>query len=163
MVHAAAPAGSVGQQLLAGQLLALRPFAEGSTRRIDAMDFALAIPQFRPTMGTRAKTVEHLSMGTTFFLRGKDCSRGYSNFRGMRQWTQMRQYANSLWAIYEPYADTHFRQDGRNHLLERYWEMYLTVALMANGAKPVRMSASGPEFYFPFRGGSGNRPERRGR
>jgi len=64
----------------------------------------------------------------------------------------MRQYVNSLWAFYEPYADIHFRQDARNHFLERYWEMYLTVVLMANGANPVRVSASGPEFYFPFRG-----------
>lgn len=90
-------------------------------------------------------------MAKTFFLRGQDCSRGYANFRGMRKWKELRRYANSLWALYEPYADSHFREDARNHFLQRYWEMYLTVALMANGSTPIRSGAIGPEFHFVYR------------
>ncbi|MFO1413354.1 MAG: hypothetical protein U1F10_05480 [Burkholderiales bacterium] len=91
-------------------------------------------------------------MSASFFLPGKDCTRGYANFRGMRKWKEMRGYVNRLWALYQPFADAHFREDARKHFLERYWEMYLTVACMANGAKPIRARAAGPEFCFLHRG-----------
>lgn len=91
-------------------------------------------------------------MSTSFFLRGADCSKAYSNFRGMRKWRELRQYAKKLWQIYEPFADSHFRVDARKHFFERYWEMYLTVALLANGARPVRVGPRGPEFFFSAHG-----------
>ena len=91
-------------------------------------------------------------MAHGFFLKGKDCARDYANFRGKRRWKEARNYANQLWALYEPLADAHFQKDARKHFLERYWEMYVAVALMANGRRPVRHGNSGPEFYFSFRG-----------
>ena len=88
----------------------------------------------------------------SFFIAGKDCKRGYRNVRESKFLESARVYTEKLWRIYEPYADRHFRQDAREHFLQRYWEMYLTVALIERGIKPVRVSGTGPEFYFQHAG-----------
>ena len=40
------------------------------------------------------------------------------------------------------------RKDARKHFLERYWEMYLTVALIGSGFVPKRVGNTGPEFFI---------------
>lgn len=69
----------------------------------------------------------------------------------MRKWNDLREYADRLWTLYEAFADPHFREDACKHFLQRYWEMYLTVALMANGARPIRTGNAGPEFHYLYR------------
>lgn len=66
----------------------------------------------------------------------------------MHHWKHHRRYLQRLWRIYAPFADQHFRHDAKKHFLERYWEMYLAVTLMANGSWPVRVGLHGPEFFF---------------
>jgi hypothetical protein len=88
----------------------------------------------------------------SFFIAGKDCKRGYRNVRDSKVFEPAREYTEKLWRIYEPYADRHFRRDARKHFLQRYWEMYLTVALIEKGINPIRVGGTGPEFYFEHAG-----------
>ncbi len=44
-----------------------------------------------------------------------------------------KDYVESLWKVFEPYADKHFLSDCRNHFHQRFWEMYLCVSLISRG------------------------------
>jgi hypothetical protein len=59
-----------------------------------------------------------------------------------------RMFIESLWNRYRDLADPHFREDARNHFLERFWEMYLAVTLRERGFQLTRVDDEGPEFYF---------------
>jgi len=91
-------------------------------------------------------------MARSFFIDGTDCERGYRNVRESKFLEPARNYTEKLWRVYEPYADRHFRHDAKKHFLQRYWEMYLTVALIESGVDPVRLNGTGPEFYFEHDG-----------
>jgi hypothetical protein len=66
-----------------------------------------------------------------FFLQG-DCSdRGYRNIRDAARSPAIegRAFTEALWTRYAPLADPRFRQDASAHFTERFWEMYLTIAM----------------------------------
>jgi len=88
----------------------------------------------------------------SFFLLGSDCDRGYLNVRRSRFLRPAKLHVERLWRTYAHYADRHFRQDARKHFLQRYWEMYLTVALLDAGFKPIKLSDEGPEFFIQIAG-----------
>jgi hypothetical protein len=86
----------------------------------------------------------------SFFLPG-DCSDpGYRNVRDgdHSPLVEGRAFTESLWPQYAPLADAHFREDARAHFIERFWEMYLAVALVDHGLRLVPGSGTGPEFSF---------------
>jgi hypothetical protein len=87
-----------------------------------------------------------------FFLPGDCEDSGYKNARDLPKLQWVRDFVNSLWERYEPYADPHFLKDARNHFLERFWEMYLAVALLNRGFKLHRIGSEGPEFFMEFDG-----------
>jgi hypothetical protein len=88
----------------------------------------------------------------SFFLPGTDCGLGYLNVRRSRFLRPAKLYVEHLWQTYAPYADQHFRQDARKHFLQRYWEMYLTVALIDAGFTPTKLADEGPEFFIELEG-----------
>lgn len=47
-----------------------------------------------------------------------------------------RRFLERLWEEYEPYADKQFRIEIASNFHRRFWEMYLTCALMENGFEP---------------------------
>ena len=83
-----------------------------------------------------------------FFIQGASSDLGYLNVRDSLRHGHTRQFVDSLWARYAPLADPHFREDARNHFLQRFWEMYLAATLMERGLKLFRIGGEGPEFYF---------------
>jgi len=90
-------------------------------------------------------------MGTTsegFFILGEGSDLGYLNVRDSPHHADTRQFVDSLWDRYEPFADAHFRADAKNHFLERFWEMYVAVTLIERGLQLFRVGGEGPEFYF---------------
>jgi hypothetical protein len=88
----------------------------------------------------------------SFFLPGDDCDPGYLNIQRVPFVRPAKRYVERLWRIYAPYADRHFREDARRHFLQRYWEMYLAVALMDAGFSPVKPANEGPEFFIEIDG-----------
>jgi len=44
-----------------------------------------------------------------------------------------KEFAERLWAQYHPFADTHFLTEIRRDFHARFWEMYLTCALLQHG------------------------------
>ncbi len=48
--------------------------------------------------------------------------------------------------VIRPIRGSAFPRDARKHFLERYWEMYLTVALIGSGFVPKRVGNTGLEF-----------------
>jgi hypothetical protein len=91
-------------------------------------------------------------VASNFFLPDENCVLGYRNVRDTAVLQPAREYTEGLWERYRSFADCHFLEDARQHFLQRYWEMYLTVALMEQDCAPVRVGGSGPEFFFPFDG-----------
>lgn len=87
---------------------------------------------------------------TNFFLPGTCSDRGYANVRDGQHslLIEGRAFTESLWQRYQGFADPHFRQDARAHFVERFWEMYVAVALLDRGLQVSPGSGTGPEFYF---------------
>jgi type I restriction enzyme S subunit len=50
---------------------------------------------------------------------------------------EVRVFMEKLWQMYHPYADTHFRQQIQEDFHARFWEMYITCALLENSL-PVK-------------------------
>lgn len=83
-----------------------------------------------------------------FFLSGDATDMGYVNVRDSERLKSARDFTESLWPVYRPYADRHFREDAMHHFLQRFWEMYVACALIDRGFKLERVGNEGPEFYF---------------
>lgn len=83
-----------------------------------------------------------------FFLTGEARDVGYTNIRDFSHHEKARQFIAYLWEHYKQFADPHFREDAKNHFLERFWEMYLTVTLIEHGFNINRVGEEGPEFYI---------------
>jgi len=56
-------------------------------------------------------------------------------------------FIEELWSQFYQLADPLFREDARNHFLQRFWEMYLAVTLIEQGFDLHRQGDEGPEFY----------------
>jgi hypothetical protein len=90
-----------------------------------------------------------MSMNQSCFFLSGDCEDlGYRNIRDLPHHEQSRAFVESLWSQYNTYADRHFLEDAKAHFTERYWEMYLGVALLNHGLQLIRLGNEGPEFYF---------------
>ena len=51
-----------------------------------------------------------------------------------------KDFAQRLWRIYHPYADSHFLTEIRRDFHARFWEMYLTCALMEGARDNYKVS-----------------------
>lgn len=83
-----------------------------------------------------------------FFLDGDAGDLAYANIRDLPHHEDAREFILYLWRIYMPYADSHFREDAKNHFLQRFWEMYLAVTFINHGLDLHRAGQEGPEFYI---------------
>ena len=88
----------------------------------------------------------------SFFLTEGNCESAYAVLRDRGEVAHHRQFIEGLWNSYAPFADAHFLSDARNHLQERFWEMYLGCTLLQNGYNLYNPSAKGPEFYCQVEG-----------
>lgn len=87
-----------------------------------------------------------------FFLPGPADDPAYRNTRDLPAAEEARQFTNKLWSRYRGLADRNARTDARNHFHERFWEMYVAVALMERGIQPLKTDRCGPEFYVVIDG-----------
>lgn len=69
------------------------------------------------------------------YIRDRD------DFRDIKEWLE------GLWASFEPYADRHFREQIAVSFQDRFWEMYLAVALIERGYE-IDSYQNGPDFCF---------------
>lgn len=84
----------------------------------------------------------------SFFLPGPTDDAGYRNVRDLERLKDLRAFVEDLWVEYKPLADRHFRQDAKSHFHERFWEMYLAVALMRRGYDVRPGTGNGPDFHL---------------
>src|SRR5215831_1944053 len=82
-----------------------------------------------------------------FFMAGPCEDVAYQHTRDDPSGAAHKRFVEELWAKFYPLADPHFREDARNHFLERFWEMYLAVALIEQGFPLHRHGERGPKFY----------------
>lgn len=82
-----------------------------------------------------------------FFMDGPCEDLGYLNTRDHPDGAGHKRFVEELWGRFHQLADPHFREDARNHFLQRFWEMYLAVALLKHGFNLQRHGDEGPEFY----------------
>lgn len=86
-----------------------------------------------------------------FFLAGECTDLAYKNVRDLSYCEDVRLFIRAMWERYAPLADIHFREDAKNHFLERFWEMYLGITLSERGLTLTRSGGEGPEFYIESR------------
>ena len=91
-----------------------------------------------------------MTSSDSFFLPGPAPDLGYSNTRDHPRGSDSRAFCDALWRRYSPLADPHFREDARSQFLQRFWEMYLAVALLERGLSVKRHGKEGPEFFVPL-------------
>lgn len=89
-------------------------------------------------------------MASPFFIEGSCGDLAYENTRDRPGGNVDKRFAKELWHRFQPFADPHFRDDARNHFLQRFWEMYLAVTLLERGFDLHRHGDEGPEFYAMF-------------
>jgi hypothetical protein len=66
---------------------------------------------------------------------------------------EFRDFADSLWAQYEPYADLNYKYEITRDFDSRFWEMYLTCTLLALGLPVKQKSRSaGPDILIEENG-----------
>lgn len=88
----------------------------------------------------------NVEMQTSFFLNVTECGRGYMNVRDKPDCAEYKDFVESLWKIYKPYADKHFQTDAAMHFQERFWEMYIGGTFLDHGFSITRGGDKGPEF-----------------
>ncbi len=86
-----------------------------------------------------------------FFMDGLCEDLGYVNTRDLPCAIEHKRFVEDLWCRFHHLADTHFREDARNHFSQRFWEMYLAVALLEHRFKLNHESDEGPEFCASVR------------
>lgn len=64
---------------------------------------------------------------------------------------EIKLFCESLWAVYEEYADDHFLTEIRSQFYERYWEMYLTVKMLKSDFQ-LESENSGPDILINHEG-----------
>ena len=84
---------------------------------------------------------------TPVFMGGPCEDLGYLNTRNHPSGAEDKRFLEELWSHFYQLADPHFREDARNHFLQRFWEMYLAVTLIEHGFNLHRQGDEGPEFY----------------
>ena len=88
-------------------------------------------------------------MRTPFFIDGPSEDAAYLNTRDHPAGIENKRFVEELWSRFYHLADTHFREDARNHFLQRFWEMYLAITLIEHDFDLKRHGSEGPEFYVP--------------
>ena len=86
-----------------------------------------------------------------FFTEGPATDVFYKNLRAAaNEYTRpARERCESLWEIYEPFADREFLIEVRRNFYARYWEMYLTTYLIGEGYR-VYCPKPGPDVGIEF-------------
>src|SRR5208282_1945429 len=87
---------------------------------------------------------------SSFFIETDECDAGYKNVRDLSKpkYIMFKNYVESLWTIYAPYADKHFLSDATLHFQQRFWEMYLGCTFLAHNFVINRGGDKGPEFFL---------------
>jgi hypothetical protein len=83
-----------------------------------------------------------------FFQECRTCDPAYMNIRDLERFSEDKEFVETLWRIYRPHADRHFRDDVCTHFQERFWEMYLGVTFITHGFTIDAGGKKGPEFYI---------------
>lgn len=83
----------------------------------------------------------------SFFLEGECTDLAYQNTRDHPRGATYKAFVEELWERYKHLADPHFKEDARNHFLQRFWEMYLAVTLIEQGFDVKKHGPAGPEFF----------------
>lgn len=88
----------------------------------------------------------------TFFQSDGNCEPDYEAVRDLDRNLDARNFVESLWLKYYPYADSHFLSDARQHFQQRFWEMYLGGTLLERGFTLDVGGKKGPEFSTDISG-----------
>jgi hypothetical protein len=81
-----------------------------------------------------------------FFSQGHCEDPDYEAVRDLSQARDCKSFVEDFWRDYEPYSDTHFLSDARNHFHQRFWEMYLCMTMLKRGFVIEKRGNEGPEF-----------------
>ncbi len=81
----------------------------------------------------------------------------FINLRGATNESQLaaKNFAERLWDIFRPHADDHFLTEVRTDFNSRFWEMYLTCALLERAQErgyDVTCPKPGPDVRLEYRG-----------
>jgi hypothetical protein len=90
-------------------------------------------------------------MTTSFFISGPCSDSSYEMVRDEPACARFKDYVETLWEKYRGYEDPHFLTEAKSHFFQRYWEMYLTCALIENGFTLERDGPEGPEYFFKYK------------
>lgn len=98
----------------------------------------------------------------SLFSAGDASDSAYRNLRGSAhaEAREGKAFAERLWRDYHPYADDNFLMEIRSDFHARFWEMYLTCALVLHGTErgyavscPKRKKTGGPDILVEHANG----------
>lgn len=93
-------------------------------------------------------------MAKTFFSEGPAKDQAYSNLRDLpdERVGVYRRFVESLWDRYRGNEDKNFLSNAKDQFHQRFWEMYLWVALDEMGLNPQSPGSEGPDIYIDVDG-----------
>lgn len=91
---------------------------------------------------------------TRFFSPGPARDLEYAHLRDMPddRVGQYRDFVESLWERYRGNEDKNFLSNSKDHFSQRFWEMYLWVALTDMGFSLSKEGSAGPDFFIEMDG-----------
>lgn len=89
-----------------------------------------------------------------FFTAGPARDAAYTNLRDLPEDRvgKYRCFVEYLWRRYQGNEDANFLSNARDHFDQRFWEMYLWVALVDLGFEPHKENDAGPDYYIELDG-----------
>jgi hypothetical protein len=66
--------------------------------------------------------------------------------------SDFRDWLETIWRQYEPYADTNFPNEFKKQFNQRAWELHLGSTLLNRGYELGKHNNSGPDFNIPYSG-----------
>jgi hypothetical protein len=93
-------------------------------------------------------------MAKAFLSEGPAKDPAYSNFRDLpdERVGVYRRFVESLWERYRGNEDKNFLSNAKDQFHQRFWEMYLWVALDEMGLDPQSHGSEGPDLYVDIDG-----------
>lgn len=74
----------------------------------------------------------------------------YVAISAMTTRSDFRDWLDSLWKQYKPYADSNFKMEFKKQFNQRSWELYLGSTLLSRGYTLGSHSNAGPDFKIPY-------------
>ena len=117
---------------------------------IDFINMQMQLKLFNENLGKASNSKELAKLKKKFSFYDPS----YVALSTMTNRSDFRDWIESIWEQYQPYADTNFPNEFKKQFSQRSWELHLGSTLLNRGYTLGSHSNTGPDFKIPYDGKS---------